>query len=155
VAEVVLDENIYIRGIEAECSALDARPTNERAARLVVAIQQRHQWIASPGIARAYLQAVDYPNRCKQPIANQMIKSFNDVLADTERSIWLEQDQLLDIPGDYDPNDRHMVRAAAARTGCYLTTMDTELVRQLARLRIPEERGFIVIGLDEAETILV
>jgi hypothetical protein len=154
VADVVLDESMYIRGMDADCANSDLRPIYQRAALVVAAIQQRHRWIVSRGILEAYDRAINSPKRCHQASGDTAIKSLKDVLADAGRSVILSH-PVADVPGNYDPRDRHIVRAAAAAPGAYLATMDNQLRKQLQRAGIPANHGFIVVGLEEAEGTLV
>lgn len=154
MADVILDESMYILGMDADCASSDLQVIYRRAARIVAAIQQKHRWIVSRGILEAYNKAIDSPKRCQQAGGEAAIKSLRDVLADAGRSIMLTY-PVPEVAGDYDDKDRHMVRAAAAAPGSYLATMDTRLRRQLARLNITQNHGFTVVGLDEAEQLLL
>jgi predicted nucleic acid-binding protein len=154
VSDVILDESMYIRGMDADCSTSELRVIYRRAARIVAAIQQKHRWIVSRGILEAYDRAIDSPKRCQQAGGEAAIKSLRDVLADAGRSVILTY-PVPDVAGAYDEKDRHMVRAAAAAHGSYLVTMDTRLTKQLARLNIPQNHGFTVVGLVEAEELLL
>jgi hypothetical protein len=149
VVDVVLDENIYIKAINAECTG---EPSDHRAARVVSALQVHHRWIITRDIARAYRRQFSR-TRCHGSLPTQLMSSLTEVTAAQTRFLWLEDPPI--IEGNYHHKDQHMVAAAAVVEGSYLVTTDMRLVRSLERAGILMRYSFSVVGLDAAEPLLV
>jgi hypothetical protein len=125
---------------------------DRRAAKILEAVHAGHRWIFSATIAAAYYHQM-HSVQCRGVATNQFISGMSEVLADTNRCLFL--DETVEIEGDYHQKDRHVVAAAAAVPGCYLVTMDDRLRASLLRSDIPQRYGFQVVGLNEAEDLLV
>lgn len=149
---VVLDENIFVRGLVSDCGGSD-KQTDERAARVVGFIQQGHCWIFSDEIVTAYRKHIKIQRCDKGPTRELIIKSFHNVMADSSRHQWLHD--FPEVEGDYSPKDHHVVTAAAqVGNGCCLATMDGRLRESLEKDNIPARWKFRVSTLDDAETLL-
>jgi predicted nucleic acid-binding protein len=148
VADVVLDENVYIRALQAECSGEE---TDERSARIVGFVQANHRWIFTNDVVTAYLRQYSR-NTCRGVTSSRLITSLTSILADQGRCYFVENPPI--VEGSYHRKDRHVVAAAAAVRDSYLVTMDRRLVQALEAAEIPAEHGFRVISVDIAEAIL-
>lgn len=148
MADVVLDENIYIQALNAECTQ-DA--SSYKAARIVAVVQQLHRWILSQDIIVSYRRQFSRTT-CRSVLTSQLMVSFNQVASDQTRTLILNAPPV--IGGDYHHKDQHMVSAAAAVRGSYLITVDRRLSRQLETAGIPALHGFAVIDVEAALTIL-
>lgn len=146
--EVVLDENIYVRALQAECSLDDA---DMQAARVVGSLQVNHVWVFSGQIVAAYHRQFS-ANRCRGALSSQLIKSLRATFADSRHFLFL--DDPVEIEGPYHRKDRHVVAAAGARRGCYLVTIDVRLIAQLTAAQIPGIYEFSVVDLATAESVL-
>jgi len=143
VVDVVLDENVYIRALEAECTQGEE---DLRAARVVLLLQEHHRWVLSIEVIAAYRRQFS-ARSCRGLLTSDLMKSMNQVLLDSRRSTVLTEAPTAE--GPYHRKDRHMVAAAAVSQGC-LVTMDVRLRNDLESSRIPERCGFQVLDLHSA-----
>lgn len=150
MTDVVLDENIYIKAIQAECTE---DPTDRTAASTVQAVQQRHRWVFSRDILDAYRRQFSRAT-CKGAAASRLMKSLNEVMFDARRFCLLDDPK--PVVGSFDPDDQHVVSAAAsASAACLLVTTDGRLKRALDAAGIPERHGFSVLELEAAHILLL
>lgn len=147
--DLILDENVYILALEAECTLQNE---HLRWARIVSLVQEHHRWVVSNEILTAYRRQFSVIG-CRSATTSQLKKSLNEVLFDSRHSLYLNDPP--HIPGNYHHKDRHVVAAAAYVVNAYLLTTDQRLTTALHRDRIPEERGFQVVELSGAENLLL
>ena len=153
MTDVVLDENVFVRGLVSDCSSPEDQQTDRRAARVVGFLQKDHRWILSDEIVDAYRKHIKIQRCAKGPTREQIIKSLNLVFVDSRRYHWIHD--LPKVEGSYSAKDRHVVTAAAkVGNGCCLATMDGRLSESLFRDNIPSRWHFRVVTLDEAEALL-
>jgi hypothetical protein len=145
VADIVLDEDVYVFALESE-------GTDDleyiASARLVTCLQQRHRWIVTPAINAAYRRQFARQRRPRGSVASGMMVSLDDVLFDAQRSLWINDAP--EIEGPYDPSDRHVVAAAGAVRGAILVTSDGRLTDSLVAEQTAENHGFRVLDPFEA-----
>jgi len=147
--DFVLDEDIYHRAMEADCTetAFDLR-----AARVVDILQTVHRWVITPDVEVAYRKRFDEVE-CQGAFATIFMTRLNENLATQELSILIHDPPV--IQGRHSDKDRHVVDAAAARDeGCYLITSDDPLRADLAADGTPERHQFHCCGLRDAEALL-
>jgi predicted nucleic acid-binding protein len=148
VVDIVLDENVYIRALEAECTQ-DGEDL--RAGQVVLLLQERHRWVFSSRVIDAYMRQFS-ARSCRGALTSRLMTSMSEALADSRRFLFL--DDAPTIEGSYHHKDRHMVAVAAARKGCCLVTMDIRLRNALESSGIPQRFGFQVLDLQSAEPLL-
>jgi hypothetical protein len=147
--DFILDEDIYQRAMEAECTE---RNFDLRAARVVDILQIAHRWVISPAVEVAYRRRFGQV-ACQGAFATLFMLRLNECLATQERSFLINDPPL--IQGNHSDKDQHVVDAAAARDeGCYLITSDDPLRAALAADGTPEKHRFNCFGLRDTEMLL-
>ena len=147
--DFVLDEDIYHRAMEADCTQTQF---DLRAARVVNILQTAHRWVISWDVQVAYRRRFNEVG-CQGALATSFMARLNENLATQERSCLIHDAPL--IEGRHSDDDQHVVNAAAARDeGCYLITSDDQLRADLAADGTPEKHRFHAIGLQDAEHLL-
>ncbi|GAC1403153.1 MAG: hypothetical protein NVSMB52_17140 [Chloroflexota bacterium] len=146
--DVVLDENVYIRALESECTGL---AEDHRASRVVQLVQDRHRWVFTHGVLTAYRRQFNAIS-CKGSMATRLIVSLKDVFVDERCFLFIDTVDI--VPGRYDPQDQHVVAAAAHGPNSYLVTLDMRLRNALESADIPKTYGFHVVDLETAEALL-
>lgn len=142
--DVVLDEGPYIRALESECT----RDRDDLAwAAVVTAIQRSHRWVLTVRVEAAYRRQFA-SIRCKGSVTSELMKSLNQVLFNASRVVLVHQP--VNVSGDFDPDDAHVVCAAASVRGSVLITIDEKLARDLDRNGVSSRHGFAVATLQGA-----
>ncbi len=149
MTDVVLDENIFIFGLESEGTS---DPTHVAAARFVKCLQVNHRWVVSARVLVAYKHQFGIRRLMKGGMASELMSSFDGVLFDQDRHVWLHDPPV--IPGSYEDRDQHIVSAASAAPGAVLVTSDRPLSVALAKDQIPQSKGFVVMSLVDALAVL-
>jgi hypothetical protein len=142
VSNVVVDENVYIRGLYAERTEQEA---DILAARLLQCLQVGHRWVLSRPILAAYYRQFKKHASTHGRIESALTRSLRDILLDSDAHVMLPETQ--QVPGLYDHDDDHMVEAAAAVPGCALITLDGRLRDALITAGIPGQFGFEVLDV--------
>jgi predicted nucleic acid-binding protein len=148
VADVVLDEWVLIRGLEAE------QPSDgfERdSADLLALVQASHRWVMTDEVVDAYQRRL-YGARYKADIWTRLRASFLGTLVNSNRP-WLKDVPVID--GAYDRDDTDWVSAAAAApAGCLLVTGDRRLLVALAAPGLPALHTFVPCFVTDALAML-
>jgi hypothetical protein len=145
VAEVVVDEGMLIRGLEAEdpASGLETE-----CADVLFAVQTAHRWVFHEDLVDVYLDRL-FQARYKGVIWRGLQRSLQDTIVDKNSGLWLDRAPV--IEGPYHRKDQRWVSAAAAAPdGCRLITLDERLVKQLRSSGLPEQYGFVPCLVPEA-----
>jgi hypothetical protein len=147
--DFVLDEDIYHRAMEAECTL---KSFDLRAARVVDILQASHRWVITPEVEVAYRKRFNQVE-CHGALTTSFIARLDQSLATQELSCLVDAAPL--IGGTHSDKDQHVVNAAAARDeGCYLITSDDPLREALAYDGTPDKYHFHAIGLRDTEGLL-
>ncbi len=144
MADIVLDEDVYIFALKSEASR-DVE--DEAAAQFLICLQERHRWVLSIDVAAAYRRHLGRQRQGKGGVASGLVASLDDALH-SERFRWLPNPPA--IAGDYHDDDRHVVAAAAASAPSVLVTSDSRLTTKLVDGHIAENNGFRVMDPFEA-----
>jgi len=153
VTRVVVDEGLWILAFAAEAGFHRPQDERERARRLAAAerlqtLRVDAVWVLSEEINRAYWRRL-YEPPYKGALWTLLRDSLLQVMADSSRTLWL--DEWTTVDGDYDHDDDCWVGAAATvGQGCLLITADDRLRSALRRSAIPKRNGFVVLGIEEA-----
>jgi hypothetical protein len=148
VIDFVLDEDIYHRAMEAECTETNF---DFRAARVVDILQTAHRWVITSDVEVAYRRRFNQVS-CEGALATLFIIRLSENMATQELSYIIDDAPL--IVGRHSAKDQHVVNAAAARDeGCYLITSDDPLRAALAEDGTPEKHRFVCCGLRETEAL--
>lgn len=147
--DVVLDENVLIKGLSAEDSGLQS---DELCAQLITLVQDRHRWVISSEVLRRYNVQIDVYGRARGAVVMRLIKSLAGVLRDQDRLLFLQHPTA--VTGSYHEKDQPLVALAAAATDAVFVTTDNRLVGQLTKEAIPENRGFSVLEPADALKVL-
>lgn len=145
MADVVIDEWVLVRGLQAE------QPTaglEHESARLLWVLQERHRWVVTLDLVDVYLARL-FEATYKGVLWHRVRLSLQGALVSTEATLWL--DDVPTIEGPYHRKDcRWVSAAAAALAGCLLVTGDERLLNQLRSSDLPEKHGFVVCFVNEA-----
>ncbi len=144
----ILDENVFKRSLEAACTTT---AENVDAAKVMEFVQLHGKWVFTDAIRIKYW--VHWKGRsCNGSLTLRLLKSFQELMWDADRSILLE-----DVPvvaGDYHDDDEFVVSAAAAAPAdAVLVTDDSRLRDALVAEGIPDQKGFRVVGIAQAVAI--
>lgn len=145
MVDIVLDEDVYVFALESEGTE---DPECKACVQFVSCLQQRHRWVVTPAVNAAYRRQFARRRRPHGSVASGLMVSFDDVLFDSARSLWVQEAH--EIDGPYDPSDRHVVAAAGAAHGAVLVTSDGRLRDSLVQHHTTEENGFRVLDPFEA-----
>ena len=138
----ILDENIFRRALEAECTL---SPEDLNAVEVMQFVQLHGKWVFTDAIRDRYWY--QWRSRtCDGGLSLQMLMSFQELMADADRSVFLGEVSV--VPGDYDPDDQFVVSAAAAAadTGVLVTT-DGRLRKALGDEGVGAANGFGVVDI--------
>lgn len=145
MADFVLDENVYVRGMLSE----DTMEAGDRdAASLIHCLQLRHRWIVSLDVLIAYYRHFSRFGGDKGVVAHTLMTSLKLVLIDSDRHKLVTGPST--IPGDYDHDDDHIVSAVATTPGSVLITLDVRLRAALARGGIDTSYQFRTVDVATA-----
>lgn len=148
MADVVLDEWVLIRGLDAEHPA---DGFERESADLLALVQTSHRWVMTDQVVDAY-QGRLFGATYKGAIWTELRASFIATLVNASR-LWLR-----DVPaiaGPYDQDDVTWVSAAAAAPpGCLLVTGDRRLLGQLGRCDLPARHAFVPCFVSDALAML-
>ena len=148
MADLVLDENIYVKGLKAECTN---NADDLLAAQIITLTQAYHRWIFTSDVIAAYHRQFKR-NQCRGTGANRLVVSLSEVFASQDRFLMLHDPP--EVEGSYHQKDQHVVCAAAAVSGSYLITTDIRLKEALERTVILQSYGFQVVVPEEAGALL-
>ncbi len=164
MAEVVIDEGVWIKGLKGEKDPGKVQPPGEDteidpewglSAAILTAVQKDHQWVLTNEIIGIYANRI-YEAAYRGPLWMRLRGSYLGVLVDSQRHHKLNPDPPPVIKPDdlYHHKDQCWVSAAAAAAeGCLLITVDGRLVAQLNASELPEVHHFepmLVVGAAEA-----
>jgi predicted nucleic acid-binding protein len=148
VADVVIDEWLLLRGLDAEHPATGLE---RESADLLAVVQTSHRWVMSDDIVDIYQRRL-FQAQYKGAIWTRLRRSFIDTLVAASR-LWLRD--VPHIDGRYDQDDAAWVSAAAAApAGCLLVTGDRRLLAQLERTPLLEQHGFTACFVTDALALL-
>jgi len=148
VADVVIDEWLLLRGLEAEQPAAGLE---RESADLLAVVQTSHRWVMTDDIVDIYQRRL-YRAGYKGGIWRQLLASFRATLVNASR-LWLHD--VPHIEGPYDQDDAPWVSAAAsAPTGCLLVTGDRRLLAQLERTELQRQHAFVAYFVTYARALL-
>jgi predicted nucleic acid-binding protein len=148
VADVVLDEWLLIRGLDAEQPAAGLE---RECADLLAVVQTSHRWVMTDDIVDIYQRRL-FQARYKGAIWTRLRGSFLDTLVAASR-LWLRD--VAHVDGRYDQDDAAWVSAAAAApAGCLLVTGDQRLLVQLRQTTLQEQHGFLACNVIDALALL-
>jgi len=148
VADVVIDEWLLIRGLDAEQPAAGLE---RESADLLAVVQTSHRWVMTDDVVDIYQRRL-FQAPYKGAIWTRLRRSFIDTLVTANR-LWLHD--VPHIEGRYDQDDAPWVSAAAAAPdGCLLVTGDRRLLTQLQKTPLPEEHAFVACFVTDALDLL-
>lgn len=148
MADVVVDEWLLIRGLDAEQPVAGLE---RESADLLAVVQTSHRWVMTDHIVDIYQNRL-FHAQYKGAIWTRLRRSFIDTLVAASR-LWLRE--VPHVDGAYDQDDAAWVSAAAAApAGCLLITGDRRLLNQLSRTALPEQHGFVPCFVTDALALL-
>jgi predicted nucleic acid-binding protein len=143
VADVVLDEWVLKRGLDAEHPS---EGLERESAELLALVQTSHR-VMTDEVVDAYQRRL-FGAEYKGAIWTRLRASFIATLVQASR-LWLADVPVID--GAYDQDDVAWVGAAAAApAGCLLVTGDRRLLVQLGKTRLPEDHAFVPCFITDA-----
>lgn len=148
---VVLDENVIIIAHRLDDPDVEPDEETKLAKEVAMLVQRDHQWVMSHAILDVYERRIykRVPGPIKGTTYEGLMLSYRAVLCDSSRQLMVRDPP--EIAGDYDPDDRPWVSAAAAAgPDCRLVTTDGRLRDALKTAGLDREHQFRLLSLAEA-----